>query len=296
MTGRVQVLLAEQLSEWEWRALVRPGRKVLTGEVLNSGTARCGLRSSRMGNLGSERCGSSRCRIFSELWSGWGTCRCRRIFIARIGRAIASGTRRCMRGSAGRGGADGGVALHAGDSGRIRARGVEIASVTLHVGLGTFQPVRVERVEEVRLHAERYTISAETAAGLNAARREGRRIVAAGTTTVRTLEHCALAGGEFTAHSGVDEHFHRAGIRISHRGGAADEFSFATVVVTDAGERICGAGTGAGAHIGTLLRRGIVSFLMGTACLLSSITRGSTELKIPGSTCDSVTRLCRPSR
>ena len=84
----------------------------------------------------------------------------------------------------------------------IRARGVEIASVTLHVGLGTFQPVRVERVEDVRLHAERYTIAAETAAALNTARREGRRIVAAGTTTVRTLEHCALGGGEFTAHSG----------------------------------------------------------------------------------------------
>jgi S-adenosylmethionine:tRNA ribosyltransferase-isomerase len=84
----------------------------------------------------------------------------------------------------------------------IRSRGVEIATVTLHVGLGTFQPVRVEQVEEVRLHAERYTISAETANALNAARREGRRIVAAGTTTVRTLEHCALQGADFVAHSG----------------------------------------------------------------------------------------------
>ncbi|MGD0368953.1 MAG: S-adenosylmethionine:tRNA ribosyltransferase-isomerase, partial [Acidobacteriaceae bacterium] len=86
--------------------------------------------------------------------------------------------------------------------GEIRTRGVEIAHVTLHVGLGTFQPVRVERVEDVKLHAERYSISEETAAALNAARREGRRIVAAGTTTVRTLEHCARSGGEFVAHSG----------------------------------------------------------------------------------------------
>jgi S-adenosylmethionine:tRNA ribosyltransferase-isomerase len=86
--------------------------------------------------------------------------------------------------------------------GETRARGVEIAYVTLHVGLGTFQPVRVERVEEVRLHAERYTISSETAAALNAARQEGRRVVAAGTTTVRTLEHCAQRGTEFEAHSG----------------------------------------------------------------------------------------------
>ena len=76
----------------------------------------------------------------------------------------------------------------------IRARGVHIAFVTLHVGLGTFAPLRVETVEEIRLHAERYTLPPETAAELNAARREGRRIVAAGTTTVRTLEHCALSG------------------------------------------------------------------------------------------------------
>jgi S-adenosylmethionine:tRNA ribosyltransferase-isomerase len=84
----------------------------------------------------------------------------------------------------------------------IRARGVEIAAVTLHVGLGTFQPVRVERLEDVRLHAERYSISEETAAALNAARQGGRRIVAAGTTTVRTLEHCARGGEKFAPHSG----------------------------------------------------------------------------------------------
>jgi len=64
-------------------------------------------------------------------------------------------------------------------------------TLTLHVGLGTFQPVRAERTEEIRLHAESYTISAETAAAVNRARTEGRRIVAAGTTTTRTLEHVA---------------------------------------------------------------------------------------------------------
>ncbi|HEY1810344.1 MAG TPA: tRNA preQ1(34) S-adenosylmethionine ribosyltransferase-isomerase QueA, partial [Acidobacteriaceae bacterium] len=85
---------------------------------------------------------------------------------------------------------------------QIRARDVQIASVTLHVGLGTFQPVRVERVEEIHLHAEHYSLSAETAAALNAARREKRRVVAVGTTTVRTLEHCAHTTEEFLPHSG----------------------------------------------------------------------------------------------
>jgi S-adenosylmethionine:tRNA ribosyltransferase-isomerase len=73
----------------------------------------------------------------------------------------------------------------------LRARGVEIQYLTLHVGLGTFQPVRVSRLADIRLHAERYTLPAATAAALNRALDEGRRIVAAGTTTTRTLEHIA---------------------------------------------------------------------------------------------------------
>ncbi len=91
----------------------------------------------------------------------------------------------------------------------VEARGVEIAYVTLHVGLGTFAPLRVERVDEVRLHRERYTLSAATAEALNRAVREGRRIVAVGTTAVRTLEHCAREanGGILGPHSGTTEIF-----------------------------------------------------------------------------------------
>lgn len=75
---------------------------------------------------------------------------------------------------------------------RIRARGIETAEVTLHVGLGTFQPVHVERVEDHKMHGESYTISAQVAEQINPARAAGRRVVAVGTTTVRTLEHAAL--------------------------------------------------------------------------------------------------------
>jgi S-adenosylmethionine:tRNA ribosyltransferase-isomerase len=86
----------------------------------------------------------------------------------------------------------------------IKARSVEIAKVTLHVGLGTFAPLRVERLDEIHLHTERYTLSAETAEALNRARAENRRIVAVGTTTVRTLEHCAKIAGavQLQPHSG----------------------------------------------------------------------------------------------
>jgi len=91
----------------------------------------------------------------------------------------------------------------------LQAKGVEIARVTLHVGLGTFAPLRVERVDEVRLHRERYSISAAAADALNRAVAEGRRIVAVGTTVVRTLEAAALAarGEELRTHSGATEIF-----------------------------------------------------------------------------------------
>ncbi len=74
---------------------------------------------------------------------------------------------------------------------RIRRRGVETAEVTLHVGLGTFQPVREEVVEANKLHREWYEISAEAAERIQRAREAGRRIVAVGTTSVRTLEYAA---------------------------------------------------------------------------------------------------------
>ena len=74
---------------------------------------------------------------------------------------------------------------------KIRECGIETAEVTLHVGLGTFQPVHAEKVEEHKLHSEAYSISEVAAERINIAKRESRRIVAVGTTTVRTLEYAA---------------------------------------------------------------------------------------------------------
>jgi S-adenosylmethionine:tRNA ribosyltransferase-isomerase len=87
---------------------------------------------------------------------------------------------------------------------RIRERGVETVEVTLHVGLGTFQPVRTERVEDHQLHSESYTISEPAAAKIEQARRESRRIVAVGTTTVRTLE-CAAHQNAGQVRAGTGE-------------------------------------------------------------------------------------------
>lgn len=75
----------------------------------------------------------------------------------------------------------------------LTARGIERAAVTLHVGYGTFQPIRVERVEEHQMEAEHYEVSAATAAALTAARRDGRRIITVGTTSTRTVESLMVA-------------------------------------------------------------------------------------------------------
>jgi S-adenosylmethionine:tRNA ribosyltransferase-isomerase len=77
---------------------------------------------------------------------------------------------------------------------RIRQRGVETAEITLHVGLGTFQPVRVERVEDHQIHSESYFISIGAASAIHRALHASRRIIAVGTTTVRTLEHAVRLG------------------------------------------------------------------------------------------------------
>jgi S-adenosylmethionine:tRNA ribosyltransferase-isomerase len=86
---------------------------------------------------------------------------------------------------------------------RLRQRGVERASVTLHVGLGTFRPLEGEQLEGLRLHSEWVEVSAALVAAVEAARERGGRVLAVGTTCVRSLEGvAALHGGELRPHAG----------------------------------------------------------------------------------------------
>ncbi|MBN2645293.1 MAG: tRNA preQ1(34) S-adenosylmethionine ribosyltransferase-isomerase QueA [Desulfuromonadaceae bacterium] len=89
----------------------------------------------------------------------------------------------------------------------LRQKGVIICPLTLHVGLGTFLPVRVENVREHRMHAEAFAIPQATADAVNDACREGRRVVALGTTVTRTLEHAATARGCVVAGEGLTDIF-----------------------------------------------------------------------------------------
>ena len=79
---------------------------------------------------------------------------------------------------------------------KIKEKGVEIANVTLHVGIGTFRPVKVENIEEHHMHSEHYYIKQEDVDKINKAKREGHRIIAVGTTSCRVLESIAKDNGE----------------------------------------------------------------------------------------------------
>ena len=85
---------------------------------------------------------------------------------------------------------------------KIKSKGIKIIKITLHVGLGTFRPVVVDDVKNHKMHTESYEISEESAKKLNEIRKNGGRIVAVGTTTVRTLETVMEKYGEFKACSG----------------------------------------------------------------------------------------------
>ena len=97
---------------------------------------------------------------------------------------------------------------------RLRAHGVHCVTLTLHVGAGTFQPVRVERIAEHRMHSERYRIDADCAAAVNAARAEGRPVIAVGTTSLRALEAAAAADGVIRAGSSETSIFITPGFRF----------------------------------------------------------------------------------
>jgi S-adenosylmethionine:tRNA ribosyltransferase-isomerase len=213
-TGRIEVMLTEPAGENRWRALVRPGRKVAIGERLvfptQDGMIVLQAEVLERGEFG------DRLLEFAPTEDFFGV-------LDRIGhvplppyihRNDAAADRERYQTVFSRD--PGSVAaptagLHFTPRmlERITARGVEVARVTLHVGLGTFAPLRVELVDQVRLHRERYSITVETADAINRARSEGRRIVAVGTTVVRTLESAAQHAGSapLSAHSGETEIF-----------------------------------------------------------------------------------------
>jgi len=207
--GRIEVLLTRQLAPLEWQALVRPGRKIGVGEKIffrPSDALRPAVdqRAEQAAELVAEVTGRGdfgertlRFEAVSDFFSA----------VEKLGhvplppyiaREYRPEDRDRYQTVYARPEALGSVAaptagLHFTPEilAAIRERGIEVAELTLHVGLGTFQPVHVEKVEEHRLHRESFSISDAVAAQINRALEHNRRVVAVGTTTVRTLEFAA---------------------------------------------------------------------------------------------------------
>jgi S-adenosylmethionine:tRNA ribosyltransferase-isomerase len=196
--GRIEVLLTRQLSNQpnDWECLVRPGRKIGIGERLWFGES----DDLQAEVLGRGEFGERRIR-FDAVPDFFGT-------LDRIGhvplppyisRADSSADRERYQTVY----ADSRGSVAAPTAGlhftpeilrKIQEQGIESCRIALHVGLGTFQPIRAELVEDHKIHVERYTISGETASAINQALASSRRIVAIGTTTVRALEHAIRIG------------------------------------------------------------------------------------------------------
>lgn len=232
LRGRIEVLLTRQVADDpnEWECLVRPGRKIGIGEKLyfpsptgySSGDAGEGgapeleAEVTDRGSFGERRIRFAPVPDFFA--------RVERLghvplppYIQRDDRAADRDRYQTVYARARGSVAAPTAGLHFAPEilEQIRSRGIEIAEITLHVGLGTFQPVRVEKVEDHRLHRESYEIPAEAARAINLARAQGRRVVAVGTTTVRTLEYAA---GLSTQKNGTD--------RVEAGRGEADVFIY----------------------------------------------------------------------
>lgn len=230
LPGQVEILLTRQLSVEpnEWECLVRPGRKIgigerlffgeqdeLQAEVVDRGTF--GERSIRFDPVADffaviERLG----HVPLPPYIGRGDSaadreRYQTVYAREQGSAAAPTA---------------GLHFTPEVLNGVRQRGTEIAEITLHVGLGSFQPVRVERVEDHKLHRERYQISAGAAQAISRARDTGRRIVAVGTTTVRALEFAARLSphGRIAAGSGDADIFIYPGYRFSVVGALLTNF------------------------------------------------------------------------
>jgi S-adenosylmethionine:tRNA ribosyltransferase-isomerase len=186
LSGRVEVLLLRPVSAdgKEWEALVRPGRKMRTGERIHfegglegeiAARGEYGERRIRFETAGDpfdefERIGHVPLPPYIKRADSPADRERYQTIVARENGSVAAPT----------------AGLHFTPQilDQCRARGAAIAGLTLHVGLGTFQPLHTTQVEEGRLHAERYQIGAEDAAKVRAAS----RVIAVGTTSVRTLE------------------------------------------------------------------------------------------------------------
>lgn len=204
--GKVEILLLKRFNLNEWEVLVKPGKKARKGAVLTVSEELKAEVIDIYPDAGSRRVKFTYDGVFEDVISRVGEMplppyiteklkdqsRYQTVYAKEDGSAAAP--------TAG---------LHFTEEllDKIRAKGVEIVDVLLHVGLGTFRPVKAEDVTEHHMHSEYYEVSEEAAERINLAKKEGRRVIAVGTTAVRTLESAADENGFVRAQKNNTEIF-----------------------------------------------------------------------------------------
>lgn len=191
----VEILLLKQLENDNWETMVRPGKKLREGAQIEFGGGLLKAEILEVLENGNRKVHFEYEGIFNEILDKIGLMplppyiteslkqkdRYQTVYAKYEGSAAAP--------TAG---------LHFTEEllEKIKAKGVEIANVTLHVGIGTFRPVKVETIEEHKMHTEHFYIKQEDADKINKAKREGHKIIAVGTTSCRVLESIAKENGE----------------------------------------------------------------------------------------------------
>ncbi|ARD47015.1 tRNA preQ1(34) S-adenosylmethionine ribosyltransferase-isomerase QueA [Sporosarcina sp. P33] len=198
----IEVLLLKETGNDKWETLVKPAKRIKVGTVVTFGDGLLRAECTAIGEQGGREFTFAYDGIFYELLDQLGQMplppyitetledqsRYQTVFAKERGSAAAP--------TAG---------LHFTDEilSALRAKGVQIAFITLHVGLGTFRPVSVDSIEDHTMHAEYYVMTEETAALVRETKANGGRVIAVGTTSTRTLETIATENhGEVTAASG----------------------------------------------------------------------------------------------
>ena len=202
----IEVVLLRDLGNDVWECLTKPGRKTKPGTRLSFGEGELSATVIDTADGGNKLIKFSYKGIFLEVLEHLGRMplppyiheelqdaeRYQTVYSRAIGSAAAP--------TAG---------LHFTEEllRKLEAAGVRLCYVTLHVGLGTFRPVRAEAIEEHKMHSEFYIMPDETADVINRTKAEGGRVIAVGTTSCRTLESCADSEGRVTASSGFTDIF-----------------------------------------------------------------------------------------
>lgn len=204
--GKMEFLLLKRTSDDSWETLVKPGKRAKIGTRFVFGDGKLKAEIKSIGEDGSRIVKFEYEGIFEEVLDELGHMplppyiteqlndneRYQTVYSKELGSAAAP--------TAG---------LHFTEDliKQIQDKGIKIAYVTLHVGLGTFRPVKAETIEEHHMHSEYYQMSKETAEIINDTKEKGGRIIAVGTTSCRTLESIADENGRVQEQSGWTEIF-----------------------------------------------------------------------------------------